>query len=103
MEEPIYEGLKYVLTCSAYPEQYDVLKDEKLVGYVRLRHGLLRCCLQWKTNDRVGFDFGPDLFSHQLKCERGDFKNAKQRNKWLRRTAIAINAGLVVEENGSRE
>jgi len=27
------------LTCSACPEQYDVFKDGKQVGYLRLRHG----------------------------------------------------------------
>ncbi len=27
------------LTCGACPEQYDVFKDDKQVGYLRLRHG----------------------------------------------------------------
>lgn len=29
---------KLVNTCSACPEQYDVYREDKLVGYLRLRH-----------------------------------------------------------------
>lgn len=32
-------GYRLERTCSACPEQYDVFKDGKLVGYLRLRHG----------------------------------------------------------------
>jgi hypothetical protein len=32
-------GYELVQTCGACPEQYDVFKDKKLVGYLRLRHG----------------------------------------------------------------
>lgn len=37
-----YQGLEFKLTCYACPEQYDVFKDNKQVGYVRLRWGRLR-------------------------------------------------------------
>ena len=33
------DGYHLVCTCSACPEQYDVFKDNKQVGYLRLRHG----------------------------------------------------------------
>ena len=36
------EGLLFVLTCEAFPEQYDVWKGKKIVGYVRARWGQLR-------------------------------------------------------------
>lgn len=36
------DGYKLVLTCMACPEQYDVFKDDKQVGYLRLRHGYFR-------------------------------------------------------------
>jgi hypothetical protein len=37
-------GLRFVMTCIACPEQYDVFDGSgKQVGYVRLRHGELRC------------------------------------------------------------
>lgn len=36
-------SLKFVKTCSACPEQYDVFdSDGNEVGYVRLRHGFFR-------------------------------------------------------------
>lgn len=33
------KGYDLFMTCSACPEQYDVLKDGEQVGYLRLRHG----------------------------------------------------------------
>lgn len=36
--------LNFVKTCNACPEQYDVYdKDHNIVGYVRLRWGVLSC------------------------------------------------------------
>lgn len=35
-------GLEFVCTCQACPEQYDVFKDGKQVAYVRLRWSHLR-------------------------------------------------------------
>ena len=38
------KGLNFICTCSASPEQYDVLDSNKnIVGYVRLRWGVLTC------------------------------------------------------------
>lgn len=31
--------LTLVMTCGACPEQYDVMRGEETVGYLRLRHG----------------------------------------------------------------
>lgn len=36
------DGFDLVRTCGACPEQYDVYKDGKQVGYLRLRHGVFR-------------------------------------------------------------
>lgn len=36
------EKLRLVLTCHACPEQYDVYLGDKLIGYMRLRHGYFR-------------------------------------------------------------
>lgn len=36
------DGFQLKLTCSAFPEQYDVYKDGVQVGYLRLRHGSFR-------------------------------------------------------------
>jgi hypothetical protein len=38
----IIQSLKFLLTCGACPEQYDVFHNGKQVGYVRLRWGVLR-------------------------------------------------------------
>lgn len=35
------DGLRFVLTCSACPEQYDVFKGDEQIAYVRYRHGSL--------------------------------------------------------------
>lgn len=35
-------GYEFIKTSSACPEQYDVFKDGKQVGYLRLRHGEFR-------------------------------------------------------------
>ena len=35
------KGLRFIETCSACPEQYDVDYDGKQVGYIRLRYGRL--------------------------------------------------------------
>lgn len=36
-------GYRLEMTCPACPEQYDVFdKDDKQVGYLRLRHGFFR-------------------------------------------------------------
>ena len=32
-------GYELIMTCGACPEQYDVMKDGEVVGYLRLRHG----------------------------------------------------------------
>lgn len=37
------KGLDFIRTCVACPEQYDVFKDGKQVGYVRYRFGNLTC------------------------------------------------------------
>lgn len=33
---------KFVQTCSACPEQYEVFAGDQQVGYIRLRHGFFR-------------------------------------------------------------
>lgn len=72
------KGLEFRMTCGACPEQYDVYEGTLQVGYVRLRHGLLRC------------DFpdcgGKIIYDKQLRCG-GMFDDEKQRTQHL--TAIA--------------
>jgi len=41
-------GYRWVMTCAACPEQYDVYSGESLVAYVRFRYGQLA---MWSVND----------------------------------------------------
>lgn len=69
--------LKFVRTCSACPEQYDVYHPEGyVVGYVRLRHGILTC-----TYPDVG---GEELFTYDFDCALGEFDNEDHRKMFLR-------------------
>lgn len=36
----VINGYKLELTCQVCPEQYDVFIEDKLVGYIRVRHGV---------------------------------------------------------------
>jgi len=41
-EKLTIQGYDLLLTCEISPEQYDVFKERKLVGYLRLRHDAFR-------------------------------------------------------------
>jgi hypothetical protein len=82
--EFLVEGLRFVLTCIACPEQYEVFDGERQVGYVRLRHGWLRVdypecggevLLENGENDDIG---------------DGMFETDELRDAWLTRAAQAI-------------
>lgn len=79
----IIEGLNFKKTCSACPEQYDVFEGEKQVGYVRLRHGYLRCDYPDCGDDTI-FD---ESFDDGWK---GEFEDDNERNKYLILIAKAI-------------
>lgn len=51
-------GYKFECTCGAYPEQYDVYKNDQYVAYVRMRHGNL------SVNPVVGgdIDFETEIY-----------------------------------------
>lgn len=40
--EQVIRDFTLRLTCESCPEQYEVYKGEKQVGYLRLRHGIFR-------------------------------------------------------------
>lgn len=79
--------LKFVQTCGACPEQYDVYEDNKIVGYIRLRHGYfsVRC------PDSSGQTVLEAEFEHGL----GIFEDDFQRKHWLSSAAEAINIWLI--------
>ena len=71
------DGYKFKKTCPYHPEQYDVVKDGKMHGYVRLRRGHLTCEY-------------PDVFDTTIYDKtigksgvRGYFYTAKERMYYL--------------------
>ena len=89
----IIKGLNFKKTCDACPEQYDVFKDEKQVGYVRLRWGNLTV---------ESPDCGGDLvYEHHFEDDswKGSFDDDNERNKYLLIIANELNNYLEKQEN----
>lgn len=84
-------GLRFELTCSGCPEQYNVFEGERQVGYVRLRHGELRV--------DVPDCGGREVLSHKFDDPlQGQFADTWQRYGWLQRAALAIHTWVQAEE-----
>ncbi len=79
-------GLNFVMTCGACPEQYDVFRGENEVGYVRLRWGHLSC----------DAPYGTTVFDAQIDEGgwRGLFESPEEREKWLTKCAKEINSAM---------
>lgn len=76
---------KYFKTCNRFPEQYDVYDGNKLIAYVRLRHGMLSCYEQSKDQK-----LGAHIFSIQMSDDFGEFISEEQREMWLNRIDIRL-------------
>ena len=88
----IIKGLNFKKTCDACPEQYDVFKDEKQVGYVRLRWGNL-------TVDSPDCG-GESVYEHYFgDAWKGSFDDDNERNKYLLIIANELNNYLEKQEN----
>ena len=88
----IIKGLNFKKTCDACPEQYDVFKDEKQVGYVRLRWGNL-------TVDSPDCG-GESVYEHYFgDAWKGCFDDNNERNKYLLIIANELNNYLEKQEN----
>ena len=75
--------LRFEKTCSACPEQYDVFKGSKQVGYIRLRHGILSC--------RYPNNRGKEIYIYEFADEwKGCFNNDKERNFYLNKCSNAL-------------
>lgn len=88
----IIEGLNFKKTCDACPEQYDVFKNGKQVGYVRLRWGGLSC----RYPDYEGDEIYSESFQDAWK---GCFDDDNERNKYLLIIANELNNYLEENEN----
>lgn len=78
------KGLKFMKTCFAFPEQYNVY-DENLhiVGYVRLRWGRLYCEYPDVCGEKIYIvDFDDET--------QGSFENDTQRQFYLNAIADRI-------------
>jgi len=73
-------GLTVKLTCQSCPEQYDILKGTRKVGYIRFRYGQLRTEFYHKdTTKKIihSLDFGG---KHSW---LGNFHNEEDRTSYL--------------------
>lgn len=77
------DGMTFVLTSDACPEQYDVIRGDKQVGYLRLRGGAFTV----EAPD-VG---GAMVYEHEFDDDfKGQFDNQEERMKFLTAAAEAI-------------
>jgi hypothetical protein len=76
-----YNGIKLILTCGGYPEQYDALDaNGKKVGYLRLRHGEFTVEVPG-CGDKLVFEGSP---------EGGGIFEDHERNEFLKKAIDAI-------------
>ena len=92
----IIQKLNFIETCGACPEQYDVFKGGRQVGYVRLRWGTVTC------------DFpdcrGDTIYSHSFDDGwKGCFDSSEERETYLNRIATAIHAALAQEKQERKQ
>ena len=84
-------NLRLVETCGACPEQYDVFDGEKLVGYLRLRHGYFQA--------RFGDVDGPVVYDAHTRGD-GMFER-DEREYHLEKAKSAIRAETASKQLGS--
>lgn len=75
--------IRFHLTCSACPEQYNAYKGKEYVGYVRLRHG----------NFRVEDAKGDTIFRANPKGD-GCFDSGGERSHYLGLAAYYIEKSI---------
>jgi hypothetical protein len=74
------DGYRLELTCSACPEQYDVIKGKHKVGYLRLRHGSFTA--EYPYN-------GDHVYAARTRGD-GCFDDAEERKQHLTAAVAAI-------------
>lgn len=74
--------ISLVQTCAAAPEQYDVFRDGRQMGYLRLRHGYFRAHYPDHRTAEAVYETGV----------RGDgvFHDDEERSRELRTAAVAL-------------
>lgn len=77
------KGLRFVLTCGSCPEQYDVYRGNRQVGYVRLRHSVIRADYPTCAGETV-------FRSPYGNSDTGMFLNDEDRMEYLEKIAVII-------------
>lgn len=75
--------LKFIETCCACPEQYDVYLDNKQIGYVRLRWGIVSASYP----NYEGLTVYREQVGDGL---QGEFSNEEDRTLHLTNIALAL-------------
>lgn len=78
------KGLTLVQTCGACPEVYEVYKKDKLIGYMRLRHGRFSVNVPYTGGEEImsGYPKGDGIFEFN------------ERMTWLHKGVAAIKKHL---------
>ena len=92
----IIQELDFRETCGACPEQYDVFKGGRQVGYVRLCWGTVTCDYPYCGGDTIYF--------HSFDTGWKDcFDGPEERETYLNRIAAAIRAALEQEKQERKQ
>lgn len=91
IKETNKRGLRFVMTCSRCPEQYEVFHGNRQVGYVRLRHGSLRLDFP----DHGGKTLFQENYGYN---DCGMFMSEQDRSDYLDKFAIIIKRKIKMEE-----
>ena len=77
-------------TCAACPEQYDVYRGARQVGYIRLRNGYFYLSYQ----DMYGETIYEHTFEDRLK---GCFDSDEERDTYLKKSLEALKNKIICE------
>lgn len=78
-----WKGFDVRLTCECFPEQYDVYRQGKITGYIRVRHGMA-----WAFCPDAGID---SECVYESVAGYGEFHNEQERKYHMDRIMDAIN------------
>ena len=82
------KGLTFNLTCGESPEQYDVMRGDTQLAYVRLRHGWLY--VSDPSMDDVWWQID-DMDDAEVKLQGdGTFETATEREYFLNKIADVV-------------
>ena len=80
--------VRLVMTCQAYPEQYDGYVGDEPVAYLRLRNGVFTAQCPHIDSDPLGFLVNRYVYAER--CGHGEFYSDVQRRLELDNAREAI-------------